>query len=270
MPQIRATRLSQQERRKRKSRLDQHLPPGSIQRKIVLWGIVPLVALMFLYWLMDDVVMMAITRQGSAFDLPDFVGQPVIQAELDLEDLDLGYEIASHEYAPGKDKGIILSQFPIAGTRVKPGRTIKFVVSLGQKMIEIPEMASKSVRQAMLDLETAGLVLGEIAWAFSDTLPERVVVFSYPAAGMEIPLGSPVNLMVNRGRASDFTYMPKVLGLTLEEATRRLEEKSLKVGIVTYRTDENYLPETVLEQSEPEGTELDVGTEIDLVVSTTG
>ncbi len=38
---------------------------------------------------------------------------------------------------------------------------------------------------------------------------------------------------------------------------------------MTYRPNENYLPETVLEQSEPEGTELDVGTEIDLVISST-
>ena len=112
-------------------------------------------------------------------------------------------------------------------------------------------------------------MLGEIAWAFSDTLPEKVVVFSYPNAGVQIPLGSTVNLMVNRGRASNFTFMPKVIGMTLDEATKLIEDKVLKVGIVTYRTDENYLPETVLEQSEPEGTELDVRTEIDLVVSTT-
>jgi beta-lactam-binding protein with PASTA domain len=121
----------------------------------------------------------------------------------------------------------------------------------------------------MLDIETAGLTVGEVAWAFSDTLPERVVVFSYPPSGTEISIGSTVNLMVNRGRASNFTYVPKLVGLTLVDARKLLEEKSLKLGLVTYRTDENYLPETVLEQSEAEGTELDLGTEIDLVASTT-
>jgi serine/threonine-protein kinase len=146
---------------------------------------------------------------------------------------------------------------------------IKFVVSAGQKLVPIPFLGGLSVRQAMLDLETAGLTLGEIAWAFSDTLPERVIVFSYPAANTEIPIGSPVHLMVNHGRASNFTYVPKLVGLTLNEAVERLKDKNLKSGIVSYRTDENYRPETVLEQSEPEGTELDVGTEIDLVVSTT-
>lgn len=269
MSQIRASRLDQRQRMRSKGWLGRKLPYGTLQRKIVLWGVVPFVILLFLYWFTDNVIMMAITRHGSEFTLPDFAGQRLIEAQLELDDLDLKHEIASHEYSPGKEKGIILNQFPVAGTRVKPGRTIKFVISLGQKIIPIPDLSGKSVRQAMLDLETAGLVLGEIAWAFSDTLPERVVVFSYPAAGMDIPLGSPVNLMVNRGRASDFTYMPKVLGLTIDEAIKRLEDKSLKVGIVTYRTDENFLPETVLEQSEPEGTELDVGTEIDLVVSST-
>ena len=210
-----------------------------------------------------------ITRQGSTFPLPDFTRQRVLEAQLTLTDLDLKYEISSEEYSPGKPHGVILQQFPKAGTKVKPDRTIKFVVSLGQKMVNIPDVGGKSVRQAMLDLETAGLALGEIAWAFSDTIPERVVVFSYPSGGTEIPLGSYVNLMVNRGRASNFTFMPRVVGLTLDEAVKRLEDKSLKLGIVSYRTDENYLPETVLEQSEPEGTELDVATEIDLVVSST-
>ena len=269
MSQIRASRLSQPQRKRPRGWLTGILPYGTLQRKIVLWGVIPLVILVVLYWLTNNVVMMAATRHGSEFPLPDFTSQRLIEAQIELDDLDLEHEAASYEYSPGKEKGIILNQFPIASTKVKPGRTIKFILSLGQKLIPIPDLSGKSVRQAMLDLETAGLILGEIAWAFSDTLPERVVVFSYPATGMEIPLGSPVNLMVNRGRASNFTYMPKVIGLTIDEAKKRLEDKSLKVGIVTYRTDENYLPETVLEQSEPEGSELDVRTEIDLVVSST-
>jgi len=63
--------------------------------------------------------------------------------------------------------------------------------------------------------------------------------------------------------------MPNVIGLTIDEAQKRLEDKALKLGLISYRTDENYLPETVLEQSESQGTELNIGTEIDLVVSST-
>ncbi len=267
MPELHATRLEKGP--KATGFLGEYLPKGSMQRKLVLWIGVPLVALILMYFIMDDFVMMAITRHGDEFPLPDFSNQTIVEAALKLDDLHLPYEVTSSEFAPGKPKGVILSQFPLAGTKVKEGRMIKFVTSAGEKLIAIPNTAGESVRQAMLDLETSGLKLGEIAWAFSDTLPERVVVFSYPASGTEIPLGSPVNLMVNRGRASNFTYMPRVTGLPLTEATKKLVDKSLKVGVVTYRVDENYLPETVLEQSESAGTELDIGTEIDLVVSKT-
>lgn len=216
----------------------------------------------------DKIVMPTVTRQGSEFPLPDFASQRLLEAQISLSELDLSYKISSEEFSPGVPAGVILQQFPKANTKIKPGRVIKFVVSAGQRMIPIPELSGKSVRQAMLDLETFGLELGDIQWALSDTLPERVVVFSYPAAGFEVPMGSLINLMVNRGRASSFTYMPLVVGLTIDEALKRLEDKGLLLGVQSTRTDENYLPETVLEQSEPEGTELDVGAEIDLVIST--
>ncbi|UCD63222.1 MAG: PASTA domain-containing protein [Candidatus Zixiibacteriota bacterium] len=269
MSPIQTSQLSQKQKRKT-GFLSDKLPPGSLKRKIAFRVILPLLIILVLVLIVDDIIMPMITRHGDEFPLPDFAGLTLVEAQLLLSELDLEYEVSSEEFSPGQERGIILNQFPVADTRVKSGRVVKFVVSLGQKMVPVPELAGLSVRQAMLDLETSKMQLGEIAWAFSDTLPEKVVVFSYPAAGTEIPLGSPVNLMVNRGRASNFTYMPKVIGLTLDEAGKRLEDKLLRVGIVTHRQDENYLPETVLEQSEAEGTELDVGTEIDLVVSITG
>ena len=248
-------------------RLSRWLPYGSLKRKLVLWLGVPLLALLILALVFDKIVMPIVTRQGAEFPLPDFVGQRMAEAQLSVNELDLKHEISSEEYSPDVPVGVIVRQYPKGGTKVKPGRTIKFVTSLGQRMIPVPELAGKSVRQAMLDLETADLQMGEIQWALSDTLPERVVVFSYPSAGFEVPLGSKVNLMVNRGRASTFTFMPQLVGLTLDKAKKLIEEKGLKLGVVTRRADENYLPETVLEQSEPEGAELDIGTEIDLVAT---
>lgn len=269
MDRPRASRLQQGSTRSRGGFLTQWLPYGSTKRKLILWLATPIVCFLAVVLVVDKIVMPVITRHGDEFQLPDFRDLTVDEAKAELAEYDLRYEIASETYSPGKAEGVILNQYPEPGTRVKSGRSIKFVTSLGKKMVAIPNLAGKSVRQAMLDLEANGLTLGDIAWAFSDTIPERVVVFSYPAATTEIPLGAPVNLMVNRGRASSFTYMPDITGMPLSQAKMKLEEKLLKVGVISYRTDENYLPETVLEQSEPEGAELDVNTEIDLVVSTT-
>jgi beta-lactam-binding protein with PASTA domain len=268
MNNVRATRLTQSAS-KPAGFLTSYLPYGSWQRRIVLFAVFPGIFLIIAGLITDKIVMPIVTRQGTEFKMPDFTGQRLSEAQISLDELELTYEIASEDYSPGKPPGTILRQIPLSGNKVKPGRQIKFVVSLGQKLIPIPNVAGKSVRQARLELEAAGLLLGEIDWALSDTLPEKLVVFSYPAAGDEIPIGSYVNLMVKHGRASSFTFMPNIEGLTFDNAKRRLGDKLLKVGVISYRTDENYLPETVLEQSEPHGAELDVNTVIDLVLSTT-
>lgn len=247
--------------------LGQWLPLGSLKRRLFFWLFVPFALLFTLLVVFDQLIMPTVVRRGTEFAVPVMVNKKLADAQITLHELGLEAEVASREYAPGKAEGIILSQYPVGGTKVKSGRTVKFVVAAGPKMVRIPEVTGKSVRQAMLDLESAGLILGEIAWAFSDTIPERVVVFSYPAAGAEVLLGGTVNLMVNRGRASDFTFVPRVIGLPLPEATKRLTEKWLRVGNLKYRKDEELLPESVLEQSEPEGAEVLVNSEIDLVVT---
>lgn len=249
--------------------LEKQLPIGGSKRKLVLGLGIPFLFFVILLFAFDKIFMPIMTRQGESFPMPNIINQRVLEADISLKELGLAYKISANEYSPGKPPGVVLSQMPLPGTKVKEGREVRLVVSLGQKQIAVPNVTGKSVRQAMLDLESSGLKLGEIAWAYSDTIPERVVVFSYPAAGTEIPIASFVNLMVNRGRVSTFTYVPKVVGMSLTDAKKRLEEKSLRLGSVKRRTDDNYLPQTVLEQSEPEGAEVDVNSEVDLVISQT-
>ena len=253
----------------RKKFLERQLPLGSFKRKVAFGLGIPLLILIAVMFVADKIVMPMVTRQGEAFPAPNLINQRVLEAQISLEQLGLTFKVVAQEYSPGKPQGVILNQSPLPGSMIKPGREFRFVVSLGQKQVAVPSVTGKSVRQAMLDLETAGLKLGEIAWAFSDTIPERVVVFSYPAAGTQIPLASFVNLMVNRGRVSSFTYVPNLIGIPFSDAKKRLEEKSLRVGRIKRKIDDKYLPETVMEQSEPEGAEVDVGTEIDLVISQT-
>ncbi len=251
------------------SRYDRALPPGSLKRRLVHWIGFPIIIFVVLYIITDNIIMPIITRHGSEFPLADLTGYTLEDARQILESANLNIEVTAEEYLPNKREGIILSQYPIPDTKVKSGRTIKVTITGGQRMVRVPVLAGYSVRQAKLNIESAGLVLGDVAWTFADSLPEKVVVFSYPASGMEMPMGSPVNLMVNRGSLAGVAYMPKLVGLQMVEARKILEERGLKTGLISYIRDENYLPETVLEQSVEEATELEVGEEVDLVVSTT-
>lgn len=227
------------------------------------------VAAMILFFLFDDIVMPILTRQGNEFALPVICGMTIGEAEPVLLEAGLTLRVTSEEYHPEKPTGTVLSQFPAGGTLVKKGRIVKVVISLGQKAVEVPELRGFSVRQARLKIEAAGFELGDLEWTSTDSLPEKVVVFSYPKSGTMIPYGSKVDLLVNRGPYQRTVFVPRLIGLSLVEAESRLAEKSLKVGLVTRIINENYLPETVLEQSEDAGSELMPDEEVDLVVSST-
>lgn len=261
--------LDENEGQYRDSGLGRLFPQKSWRRRTLNYVVIPLVSLFVLYLFIDKLLMPVITRHGSEFELPNIVSYEYRDAREILKMFDLKIEIISEEYHADKTEGTVLSQYPSAGTMVKSGRIIKVVTSIGQKAVTVPPLAGFSVRQAKLNIEAANLILGDIAWTFSDSLPERVVVFSYPASGTEIPMGSPVNLMVNRGRLSGIVFMPRLVGRSLDEAVTILDDLGLKVGLVTHVRDENYLPETVLEQSVEEAAELEIGEEIDLIVSTT-
>ncbi len=226
-------------------------------------------ALIILFVVFNSVVMPLVTRHGDSFDLQNLVGMSIEEATKIVEESGLRIEVTSQEYNPSFRDGSVLTQYPTAGTKVKSGRIVKVVVSLGEKDVIIPQITGASVRQAKLDLETAGLRLGDIAWTYTDTLPEKLVVFAFPSPGDTVSIGSKVNILVNRGRGQGVTYMPDLVGATIDEAREVLRQKGLKIGLIKTRHDENFLPETVLEQSEDPATELEVGEEVDLVVSTT-
>jgi beta-lactam-binding protein with PASTA domain len=256
--------------RQRLSRLlDKTLKQGKWRRQVLYFLVTPIFAIVLVYLLFNNFMMPLITRHGSEFELPNIVGYQFQDAKDVLLMVDLGIEVTSEEYHANKPEGTVLTQYPPAGTYVKAGRIIKVVTSIGQKYVTVPPLDGISVRQAKLNIDAAGLILGEIVWTYSDSLPPKVVVFSYPASGTDILMGSEVNLMVNRGRLTGIVYMPRLVGRTLDEATSMLAKLGLKVGLVKHVRNENYLPETVLEQSVEEATELEVGEEIDLIVSTT-
>ncbi|MCK5125580.1 MAG: PASTA domain-containing protein [candidate division Zixibacteria bacterium] len=201
--------------------------------------------------------------------MPNIIGMTIVEAEPVLREAELEIITTSEEYHPDKPTGTILSQFPSGGTLVKAGRRVKVVTSLGQKAVEVPDLRGFSIRQAKLNLEASGFTLGDIEWTSTDSLPEKVVVFSYPSAGTNIPYGSEVNLMVNQGPYQRTVFVPRLIGLSLEDAANRLEDKGLSIGLITEKVNEYFLPETVLEQSEDPGTELLPGEEVDITISST-
>jgi serine/threonine-protein kinase len=235
----------------------------AMMRKVIYGA----VALFLLVLLMDNLVMPVFVRRGQEFPLPDVTNKTEEEAREQVEELGLDLIIAASEHSPARLEGTILSQEPPAGTLVKPGRPVSVVVSKGGELVRLPYLRGVTVRQANLTLSDVGLVPGDVNWAFSDSLPPEVVLESQPPAGALLPKGSRVVLLVNQGGVRDTLAMPNLVGTTLPDAAKLLNEMGLELGVAIRQYSVDLLPGTILEQSEPAGEMVRRGEVIDLVVA---
>ncbi len=178
------------------------------------------------------------TRHGVRREVPQFTGMSLSEAQLLAKNSDLEIFINDSLYVTAKAGGEVLDQLPDAGTRVKPGRTIYIVINaFGKRMVEVPYVAGRSLRQAKNMLDVAGLEIKQLSYV-NDMATNYVLRQSYggksivSGSKIEAPIGSGVELTVGVSSDDPTTLVPNVVGLSLREAKSRIWESGLNVGTV--------------------------------------
>ncbi len=179
------------------------------------------------------------TRHGVRREVPTFTGISLGEARLLAKNNDLDIYINDSLYVTTKPGGTVLDQLPAAGVKVKPGRTIYVVINaFGKRMVEVPYVAGRSLRQAKNMLDVAGLEIKKISYV-EDMATNYVLSQSYngkaviSGSTLEAPVGSGIELTVGVSEAHPTTLIPNVIGLSLKEAKSRIWESGLNVGKIT-------------------------------------
>jgi len=232
-------------------------------------GVLIIGSLPVLFVLLDWVIMPIITRDGKECTVPSVVGMSLEDAKVFLKKNKLKLVVLAEEPDAARPVGTILIQNPEVGKVVKQGRRVKVIISKGGERIEIPDLGGVSLRQAELTLAQKGLEIGDVSWISSDSLPENVVLSSSPSAGLIVPQGMSINLLVSQGKLYDVVMMPKLVGKNLERAQRITDSLKLEIGQIKYRQKKDLLPGIVIDQAPESGTKLEAGSKIRLVVSST-
>ena len=100
---------------------------------------------------------------------------------------------------------------------------------------------------------------------YHDTIPEGYVIRTEPGADTQVDSGTVVVIYVSAGAQSTYTEVPSVLNYRLEDAKMILNSAGIRIGNVQ-RVDSNKESSTVLDQSLTPGTQVPIGTTIDLVI----
>lgn len=185
---------------------------------------------------------------GSDVEVPPILGVEVDQARQQLAAQELILQETGSRHSPLIPAGQILSQQPPPGEMLKPGRKVKVLVSLGPEQFRAPAMVGMSVPRARVLLGQEGLRLGNIAYVRSSAQRENLVLAQDPPAGAAVEKQGRVDLLVSRGGPDRRKVMPDLVGRSLEEARRALEQNGFRVSSVRKRRDRSLPPGRVLRQ----------------------
>ena len=174
---------------------------------------------------------------------------------------------------PAYEGGVVLDQLPKGGAEVKAGRKVYVTInSFREKMVAVPYVAGRSLRQAKNMLEVAGLGIEKLIYE-EDIATNYVLAEIVEGREMtreskvEIEMGSGVVLKVGVEPERNTTIVPKAIGQSLQAAKSRLWEQGLNIGKVNLDEGINLLNQKdarVYRQSVSHNATTALGTAVDL------
>lgn len=214
-----------------------------LKQYTILYHLVVIV-LLFLGVAVVSFLAMAIgTRHSARRTVPDFVGLKLIDAKYYAGRRDLEIIINDSLHVSTYPGGVVLDQLPKGGVVVKPGRKVYVTInSVRQRMVDVPYVAGRSLRQAKNMLEAAGLTIDYLEYAedmatnyvlaefvgAEEVLQDSLVVRAEMGSGVVLRVGVAPN---------EVAVVPQVLGRTLYEAKSRLWESGLNIGEIEFEED---------------------------------
>lgn len=244
---------------------------------IILIGIFCLLLLMGLY-----VGLKRGTRLGSTIAVPNFLGMNIEEAYALADENDLNIVVRDSIFDVDLPGGTIVDQLPCLSTvrdvTVKPGRKIYVTTNAyNRRMVDIPYVAKQTLRQALNQIDRSGLTISKLSYE-PDMTSTDYVLAQYvgrkeilPTTNGKYPVGTGVTLKVSYRRDESSVYVPRMVGLSLQQAKHVLWDSGLNVGKIVYDESVGDIisqrKARVYRQSKGLGTTLNRGSEVTLYLS---
>ncbi len=185
---------------------------------------------------------------GKSTLVPDLRDLSVEGATARATELGLAAEVD-----PGRDDwddkvppGRVRAQEPAADMAVKEGQTVRLFLSLGPKLLRMPDLTGQSPRAATAALTRQGFSEPVLATVRLSG-PTGVVAQSLSPGGV-VPPGGHEGLLVNRGLPEAAWIMPDLIGRDVEGVRTAFEARGFRVGSVRRQAYEGTARGTILRQ----------------------
>jgi serine/threonine-protein kinase len=236
------------------------IPLGTKRRR--RWPII--LAIIAFLILSGVVAALAYYLTTSNTTVPKVVGKSVKKAKLMLEKKKLKLKIEKRAYSSSVSPGIVISQNPSAGLKVKTNSLVKLVVSRGKKKIAVPNLIGISSDRANYTLAKVGLEVGQITRQYSSKAASGYVISQTPAPGEKLYKGDSVDLIVSKGARP--IKAPDLVNKTFAEAQAIVGGYGLSIT-KTEEYSSNVEEGRIIRQNPAAGATVERGATISVVVS---
>ena len=215
-----------------------------------------------------------VTQHGKEISVPDFSNMSVEEARYAASQAGMRVEVTDSVFVKRMQRGAVYRQNPVPGAKVKSGRRIALTINaVNAKKVSMPNLIGYSMRQAMAELQSRGLILGKLIYVQDIATNNVLRQYLGPKEiepGTQVESESVIDLVVGLNSNDGNTYIPDVLGLRNMNAVDAIHSSSLNVSRLRFdATVKNYddsLAAVVYRQSPEPSDEMQVAKGSDVTV----
>ncbi len=206
------------------------------QKKFYIHLLIIIILCFIILWL--TIKMLGVyTRHGKVYSMPDFRGMTTEEVE-QAYSKDYHFILIDSIYSKTEQPGSIVQQDPLPGSKVKRGRNVYYIiVAKTPEKTTMPNLNNLSLRQALVLLESSGLVVKELVYIdhfARNAICEQRYNGQVIKPGTELYKGSPITLYVGFGTERRNAKLPSLYGTSAESVQRTLNMAGLNLGNEVY------------------------------------
>lgn len=241
---------------------------GFLLKHIIL-AIIIFVALVWTVLIFTD----KYTSHGEVEIIPDLRGYTVKEADVMLAQQGLYTQVIDSVYMRNRTLGAIIDQIPAPNSTVKRNRPVYITInSRTVRKVPLPNLTDVSFRQAAAMLTSVGLNYSQVEFTpseYKDLVTDVKYRNQSISAGMRIPEGSSVVLVVGNGLGEEGAIVPDLIGLSLEQGRSTAVSATFIIGSINYDVPPsgNESRYVIYRQIPTVGSSLTAGSRIDIYLS---
>jgi serine/threonine-protein kinase len=197
---------------------------------------------------------MRLAIRGTEVQVPSLAGKTEEEARQILEDSKLLLRVSTtRRFSQSVPAGHIVVQDPVAGSNLKTSRSVKVLLSAGDRKYAVPNLVGSSLRAAKLTLGQRNFTLGHASVTRTPGGDPLTIQQQFPQPGSQQVADPAVNVLLSAGPVEEFFVMPDLVCKSVDVVAGRARAEGFQLGQATYRKYAGVQPGVVTQQRPQSG-----------------